>query len=291
MGWPNPNAAEPTLRPLAARVAVCSWSLKPESPAHLIDRLKRLDLQAVQLALTPIVNNPTTWCDTIEALRAAGITIVSGMMAMAGEDYSTLQSIARTGGLRPNETWPANQRHALAVADLAERCSIPLVTFHAGFIPEDDGGARAMIVERLGLVADAFARRGCDLALETGQESAATLLHALAELARANVGVNFDPANMILYGKGDPVEALRALAPRVRQIHIKDALPSPPAAPGSWGREVPVGQGAVDWDAFFKIARAIQPPVNFVIEREGESAREADIAAARDLIRRHLGAT
>lgn len=286
MGAPNPNAAEATMRLLAARVAVCSWSLKPESPALLMDRLKRLDLQAVQLALTPIINNPAIWGDAIDDLRAAGITIVSGMMTMAGEDYTTLQSIARTGGLRPDETWPTNQRHALAVADLAERCSIPLVTFHAGFIPEDDGRARAAMVDRLGLVADAFAQRGIDLALETGQESAATLLQALAELARPNVGVNFDPANMILYGKGDPVEALHALAPRVRQIHVKDALPSPTS--GSWGREVPVGQGAVDWDAFFAIARAIQPPVNFVIERESESAREADIASARDLIRRHV---
>jgi sugar phosphate isomerase/epimerase len=93
---------------------------------------------------------------------------------------------------------------------------------------------------------------------------------------------------MVLYGKGEPVPGLRKLAPRVRQVHIKDARPATTA--GDWGREVLVGQGSVDWDAFFETALAIHPPVPFVIEREtgAGAAREADIAAARDLIAYHL---
>ncbi|HIA27537.1 MAG TPA: hypothetical protein EYN79_05370, partial [Planctomycetes bacterium] len=88
---------------------------------------------------------------------------------------------------------------------------------------------------------------GVKLALETGQESAATLEGALEALGRSDVGVNFDPANMILYGMGNPVEALVRLAPRVAQIHIKDALASEVA--GEWGSEVVVGTGEVDWQA------------------------------------------
>ena len=61
------------------------------------------------------------------------------------------------------------------------------------------------------------------LGLETGQETAVVLLQVLAKLARANVAVNFDPANMILYDKGNPIEALQVLGPWVRQVHIKDA--------------------------------------------------------------------
>lgn len=269
------------------RIGVCSWSLRPDSPAELVAALRRLGIDGVQLALSPMVHEARMWREAVATLREAGIDILSGMMAMAGEDYSTLQSIARTGGVRPDATWDANQRHARAVAALASHERIRLITFHAGFIPHDRGDAeRHKIIERLRLVADVFADVGVALALETGQETAATLSRALDDLNCDNVGVNFDPANMILYGIGDPVESLRALAPRVRQIHVKDALPSERA--GAWGSEVVAGTGAVKWREFFDIALRIQPAVNFVIEREAGPDRERDIAAARDLIRRYF---
>ncbi len=124
------------------------------------------------------------------------------------------------------------------------------------------------------------------MALETGQESAETLVGVLTQLDRPDVGVNFDPANMILYGMGDPVNAIGRLARFVRQVHVKDALPA--TVPGRWGEEIPAGRGAVDWDAFFEIANAIDPPVDFVIEREAGDEREEDIRAARELIETHI---
>lgn len=269
------------------RIAVCSWSLRPDGPEELLAALRRLRIGAVQLALGPVLHQPQRWGRAIGVIRESGIRIISGMMAMAGEDYSTLESIARTGGVRPDHTWPDNFKHARSVAKLAGDEGIALVTFHAGFIPEDHRAPqRAVILDRLRAVADAFAERGVGVALETGQETAPTLLEALRDLNHPGVGVNFDPANMILYGKGDPVAALRLLAPRVRQVHVKDAIPT--QTPGMWGREVPVGNGAVDWPAFFKVAMTIDPPVNFVIEREAGPSREVDIAAAMDLIRRHF---
>jgi sugar phosphate isomerase/epimerase len=237
----------------------------------------------VQLALSPVVREPDIWQNVAATLREGGIDILSGMMAMAGEDYSTLESIARTGGVRPDETWPANLQHARQIADFAARERIALVTFHAGFIPHDSADhSRGRIIDRLRTIADVFNQCGIGIAFETGQETAATLTRAIDDLDRSNVGVNFDPANMILYGMGDPVEAIRLLAPRVRQIHVKDALPTP--QPGTWGNEVVVGRGAVNWPRFFETASRIQPPVHFVIEREAGPQREPDIAAARQLI-------
>lgn len=272
----------------STRIAVCSWSLRPASPRELLDRLKQLQIPSVQLALSPMIQDSVLWADAIDELRAGGIWVASGMMAMAGEDYSTLGSIAKTGGLRPDHTWFANRAHAEQVARLASRCGVQLVSFHAGFIHEDlRSPEHGKMVDRLRTIAEIFAHYDVDLALETGQESAATLETLLTELDCPRVGVNFDPANMILYGMGEPIDALRRLMHRVRQAHIKDALPTRIA--GTWGREVPVGRGAVDWDAFFDIALAIQPPVQFVIEREGRGTnRDADIAAARDLIAHHL---
>ena len=95
---------------------------------------------------------------------------------------------------------------------------------------------------------------GVRLALETGQEDAETLLAVLEELGSDNIGVNFDPANMILYAMGDPVESFERLADHVMQVHIKDATKT--ETPGTWGAEVPVGTGEVDWEGFFGVMSA-----------------------------------
>jgi L-ribulose-5-phosphate 3-epimerase len=95
--------------------------------------------------------------------------------------------------------------------------------------------------------------------------------------------VNFDPANMILYGMGDPVDAVRTLAPRIAQVHVKDALPT--RVPGTWGSEVRVGSGAVDWTAFVAALATIPATVRLAVEREAGSDRVGDIRAALDLLR------
>lgn len=282
---PATSTAPPRTQPPAHRIGVCSWSLKPASPDELVAALNRLGVDAVQLALSPIVHDPANWHDAIARVRDRGIDVLSGVLATRGEDYSTLASIAATGGVRLDERWDENLEHAQRVADIAAAGRIGLITFHAGFIPHDaNDPVRNVMLERLRAIADLFTDRGIATAFETGQETATTLLDALDALQRPSVGVNFDPANMILYGMGDPVQALTLLAPRVKQIHIKDALPT--QTPGTWGSEVVAGTGAVDWPRFFEIANAINPPVNYVIEREGGDSREADIAIALRLIRR-----
>ena len=95
--------------------------------------------------------------------------------------------------------------------------------------------------------------------------------------------MNFDPANMILYAMGDPVEAVKKLAPHIMQIHIKDAVPA--ETPGSWGSEVPAGTGAVDWDAFFVAVESVPRQVDAIIEREAGDARIEDVRTAIELVR------
>src|SRR5690606_15401196 len=115
------------------------------------------------------------------ALDAAGIRILSGMMETIGEDYSTLESIRRTGGVAPDETWEANLLVAAQCAQIAEALGITLVTFHAGFIPHDaDDPRRGELTERVRQIARVFASRGVRVALETGQETAETLAELLA---------------------------------------------------------------------------------------------------------------
>jgi sugar phosphate isomerase/epimerase len=277
------------------RTAVCSWSLRPSGPEELVSLLRELKVMRVQLALVPCVEDVSRWGKACELLRDAGIDIVSGMLATVGEDYSTLESIARTGGVRSDRWWNANLDRAIRVAEFAAGHRISLVTFHAGFVPHERGDpARAVMLDRLRTVIDIFAQRGVDVAFETGQESAATLSQALANLERPRAVVNFDPANMILYGMGDPVAAVRTLAARIRQVHIKDAVAT--AVPGTWGREVRAGDGQVQWHEFLDAVREAnaaagrdREDIDLVIEREAGAARAGDVAHALDLLR-SLGA-
>jgi sugar phosphate isomerase/epimerase len=268
-------------------IGVCSWSLRPGDAADLAARTRACGLGAVQLALDPIRDGRWSEAETVRILRAEGIKILSGMMAMAGEDYSTLETIRRTGGVRLDATWKQNLEAAKANAHLAARLDLRLVTFHAGFLPHEPGDReRGRMIERLRMMADIFAASGIGVGLETGQECAPTLLAALRDLNRPTIGVNFDPGNMVLYGMGDPVESLAALGPWVRQVHIKDAVPT--SRPGEWGSEVVAGAGAVQWAAFFATVKRLLPKIDLVIEREAGEGREPDVRSAHDLIRRHV---
>ena len=268
---------------LASRVAVCSWSLQPTTPQDLVSKVLATGIRRVQLALDPLRDNPGVWNSTADLFRTNSVEIVSGMLGCVGEDYSTLESIRRTGGVAPDGTWEQNWKNAQLTASLCQQMGLKSVTFHAGFLPHDQSDPEFVkMLGRLIEVADIFRAENIQLCLETGQESAPVLVQLLQKLNRANVGVNFDPANMILYDKGNPIEALRRLGPWIKQVHIKDATRT--KVPGTWGEEVPVGTGEVDWRAFFSALRELNFGGDFVIEREAGTQRVIDIRRAREVI-------
>lgn len=270
--------------PLANRLAVCSWSLQPTDPADLIEKVSQTGLNAIQLALDPVRAKPLVWGEIGEEVAAAGMKLVSGMFGTVGEDYSSLESIRRTGGVVPDETWEQNWKNIQQNAKLAQALGLSLVTFHAGFLPHDENDPKfPILMDRLRRIADLFGERGIELGLETGQETAETLNRFLEELDRPNLGVNFDPANMLIYNMGDPVASLTALLPHLKQCHIKDA--SRPTEAATKGREEAVGAGEVDWKLFLITLRKAGYTGNLVIEREKGDSRVTDIRKAADLVR------
>jgi L-ribulose-5-phosphate 3-epimerase len=276
-----------TEEPLAERLGVCSWSLQPADPADLIGQLKQIGIAKIQLALDPI-REGGAWADAGSRLAEAGIQVVSGMFGTVGEDYSTLETIRRTGGVVPDETWEQNWANIQRLPTIAKSLGTDLVSFHAGFLPEEpDDPSYAKLAGRLAQIAELFGAEGINLAFETGQEDAETLKGFLDRLGKPNVGVNFDPANLILYAKGDPVEAVRTLMGYLMQIHVKDATPTD--TPGEWGTEVPVGTGAVEWAAFLAALDEGGFGGCMCIEREAGGDRVGDIKAAKDFILQTLG--
>jgi sugar phosphate isomerase/epimerase len=203
--------------------------------------------------------------------------MVGAMIGFPGEDYTTPQTIQKTGGfgdpaLRPQrlETlrWALDRTRALGLKDLM---------LHAGFIPEPGDPDRKSFLDTLTKVSELAHQKGVTIAFETGQETADLLLRTLEELACPNLNVNFDPANMILYDKGDPLRAVEVLAPYIRSVHVKDATRT--KVPGTWGEEVPLGKGEVNIKAFIKTLKKVGYKGPLCIEREvgTQEQRLADI--------------
>ncbi len=265
--------------------AVCSWSLLPKDPCDLAASTVTCGLKHIQLALDPLTTGAWTPESLTQALTDSNLSICSAMMTTIGEDYTSLESIKHTGGLRPDQHWETNQQRACDAAKIANQLGTKLVTLHAGFIPEHNTREYTTITDRIKSIAEIFADYNIILALETGQERAESLLEMLASPSMSTIGINFDPANMILYNMGNPADALELLSDRIVQVHMKDATPT--QTPNTWGSEVPAGTGSVNWDHFFQTLSALPQHINVVIEREAGDDRINDIIQARTIATQH----
>jgi L-ribulose-5-phosphate 3-epimerase len=154
---------------------------------------------------------------------------------------------------------------------------------HMGFLPNDESAPiYKQMLGAMGECADLCAKNKMFLGLETGQEQADHLAHFLHVLGKGNVYINFDPANLILYGKDKPVDAFRRIGNQVISLHAKDGIW--PTEEGQLGSEVPFGQGQVNVPEFVAALKDMRFKGPIVIEREAGDQRKEDIFAARELL-------
>jgi sugar phosphate isomerase/epimerase len=201
-------------------------------------------------------------------LADLGIKITCVFAGFEGESYADIPIVERTVGLTPPATRPTRTAELKEIADFTCKLGVNVLGMHLGFVPHDRNAPdyRTMVDLTRG-VCDHCERNGQALHLETGQEPVDVLIGFLDDVERDNIFVNFDPANMILYGAGEPIPALERLGSRVHSIHCKDATWSD--QPGkTWGREVPLGQGDVDMTAFVGMLKKIGYTGPLTIERE-----------------------
>jgi sugar phosphate isomerase/epimerase len=256
----------------------------------LVHRVRQLGLEHVQLALGPLLEADDATRDAeVQTLRDSGIKITAGMISFPGEDYTTIASIRGTGGFMPDELWPARKELTLRAADLAQSLGLSMISTHVGFVPPSSDEKYDVMVKRVCEVAAPLQEKGVDLLLETGQESASELLQFLNDLRCRGVFVNFDPANMILYGSGDPIEAIGILGRHIRHVHVKDAVMSNQPRM-KWGEEVPFGSGQVPHVAFAAALERARYTGPLVIEREAGADRMRDVQTAMNVLRWALGA-
>lgn len=220
-------------------------------------------------------------------LKELGITLTAVFGGFDGESYADIPTVSRTVGLVPRDTRAARTQEMKEIADFARLLHCNVVALHLGFITHDrQSEDYAEILAVTQDLCDHCRRNGQALHLETGQETAEGLLHFLQDVQRDNLFVNFDPANMILYGTGEPIEALRQVGRYVRSVHCKDATWA--AHPGEeWGAEVPLGQGAVGMENYLRTLYELGYTGPLTIEREipqEPERQKAEISHAVNLL-------
>ncbi len=189
-----------------------------------------------------------------------------------------------TLGLVP-EAYRAERVEALKRwADFAEWIGAPAIITHCGFIPENlTDPEYPAVVAAIREVAEYCESKGLGFWFETGQETPIVLLRTIQRIGTSNLGINLDPANLILYGKGNPIDALDTIGSYVRNIHIKDGLY--PTDGERLGEEVKAGTGKVDFPAFVRKLGDIGFKGEYIIEREisGEEQRQDILSTTADL--------
>ncbi len=204
----------------------------------------------------------------LDKLREYGLTLTAVFGGFDGESYADIPTTARTVGLVPAETRAARLKEMKEISDFTKLLGCNVIALHVGFVPHDDRSPlfdEVVAVTRE--VCDHARANGQALHLETGQESADDLLKFIAAVGRDNLFINFDPANMILYGTEEPIAALRKVGRFVRSVHCKDGTWA--KHPGrEWGAEVPLGQGDVGMYNYLKTLREIGYAGPLTIERE-----------------------
>jgi sugar phosphate isomerase/epimerase len=223
----------------------------------------------------------------LKKLDAYGIELTCVFGGFEGESYADIPTVERTIGLVPPETRAARLKEMKEIADFARLLGCDVVGLHIGVVPHDTKSKEySEIIEVTRNLCDHAAKNEQAVHLETGQESAEGLLQFIGDSQRSNLFINFDPANMILYGMGEPIEALRKVGKYVRSVHCKDATWSD--QPGkTWGAEVPLGHGQVNILSYLSTLKEIGYTGPLTIEREipqEPERQKSEIKHAVDLL-------
>ena len=259
----------------------------PTQPDAAIKRVHDLGFPTCQVSVRD--TSDTAAANLRSALDRYGVEATSAVCTGPGPEVYDFYQGPLTIGLVPRQYREQRIAHFKSVSDFAVKAKIPAVQGHCGFIPENPNDpSYKEAVDAIRTVADYCRRNGQQFRCETGQETPITLVRAIRDIGLDNVGVNFDVANLILYGKANPVDAVDILASYIQGIHAKDGLY--PTDPKQLGKEVPIGEGMVNFPALIARLKKIGYRNPLTIEREISGEKQtADILASKAFLEKLIG--
>ena len=222
--------------------------------------------------------------EVLDACKEYDVTITALWCGWEGPVQWNFYGGQETLGLVPEAYRYARLQNLLQGAQFAKKIGVTDIVTHMGYVPENPYDPHySGFVAVVTYLAEVLKFNGQYLLFETGQETPVTLLRLFEDVGFDNLGVNLDPANLILYGKGNPVDALDVIGKYVRGVHGKDG--KYPTSGRELGWETPMGQGKVDFPALIKGLHELGYDGCITIEREIEGDQQtADIVMARDML-------
>ncbi len=240
--------------------------LREGDPQAAVDKVKSLGLPSCQLGWPP--NTPLEVGQALQAAaQAAGVTVTTLWASLPGPAVWNFTEGPSTIGLVPDEWRPERVKALQAAAVMAGKIGIQSITTHCGFIPSWPGDRQYQeTVAALKDVLAACTDSGVQFWYETGQETPITLLRTIQDVGYENQGINLDPANLLMYGNGNPVDALDVFGTWVRGVHAKDG--EYPTGGEKLGVEKPMGEGRVNFPVLVPKLKSMGYCGALTIERE-----------------------
>ena len=218
-----------------------------------------------------------------------GITVSTFWCGWSGPRVWNFYEGPKTLGLIPQEYRTQRVLDLKRGAEFAARMGASQMATHAGFLPEDPNSPDyEPVVTALREIAVHARERGVAFLFETGQETPTTLKRVMDDIGTDNLGVNYDPANLLLYGKANPMDALSILGPYIRDVHAKDGFY--PTDGRSLGKEARLGDGLVDFGVLIGYLKNRGYDGAITIEREISGEQQiADIRHAQEMLEKLIG--
>jgi L-ribulose-5-phosphate 3-epimerase len=248
----------------------------PHSPEEELKKAHDLGLPTCQVTCW----QPDLFTDEMaERLVAAskqyGVEVTTIWTGVPGPAVWNLVEGPVTIGLVPERYRPERVEALKRGADFAAKVGVSSITTHVGFIPEDPNNPLYPgLLDALREVVGHCAERGLDFCFETGQETPVTLLRVIEDLGTENLGINLDPANLLLYGKANPVDALDVFGQYVLGVHAKDG--EYPTNGRELGEEKPLGEGRVGFPRLIAKLKDLGYAGALTIEREISGPRQIE---------------
>ena len=270
------------MRPMEVGVFLSSTGIS--DPFEATTKLGELGIKSAQVGFQPPEFYTSENARKLKAhMEASGVTPTVLFIGFADESYANVEAVRQTVGFVQPEKLPERMEVSRKAIDFAAELGCEAAAAHIGFVPPDASDPLYVrLIDTMREIADYCKSKGLNFHLETGQETAEELLEFLEALERDNVFINFDPANMILYGKDKPIEALETVRDYVRSCHCKDGVW--PTEEGQLGEERPLGEGQVDIPAFVAKLKQIGYSGPLTIEREAGEDRIGDILRGKELL-------